>query len=127
MVPRWLTQNWLYLLEKRISARRAPVPVVLYEFRDSNPKSTSVKTWHAIGDERAIMKFTSDDELRGLAPTVRWTAADREVTYFGVYHKRMVGRFRRLLRERGAQLEIRHERPMLSGSPQFYLRAGPGK
>ena len=110
------------------SLRRPSARLVLYQFRDSNQKPTSSQTWHIIGDEAAIRKFITHDEIRFLAPSVSWPSLDGEVKYLGVYKKRMVGRFRRVLRERGAELNVRYERPLLSESRQFHLHWNyPGK
>ena len=104
------------------SLRRRLNPLVLYEFMDSTPHRPEIaNAWHIIGDEVLIRKYLSREQLQRVAPSVRRTALDGKTTYLGVYKKRMVRRFRRVLRERGAALDVRYERPPMSEKRQFFL------
>ena len=111
----WLLSLWHWAPRSR--------PLVLYQFKDMTPhRSAKIQAWHIIGEETVILRFIDDYELSRLAPGVCRVSDDGHVRYRGVYQKRFVGRFRRVLRGRGAQLDVRYERPSLSDHLDFLLQ-----
>ena len=97
-------------------------PLVLYQFKDVTPaRFPKIQAWHIIGEETAILRFIHEKELDALAPGVCRVSEDGDVRYRGVYKKRCVSRFRRVLRGRGAQLDVRNEQPSLSDHLEFCL------
>lgn len=110
----WLLSLWHWAPRSR--------PLVLYQFKDVTPRrSDKIQVWHIIGEETAILRFMHDSELQRLAPGVCRVSEDGHVRYRGVYRKRFISRFRRVLRGRGAQLDVRYERPSLSDHLDFRL------
>jgi len=106
--------------------RRLGRKVVLYQFQDSSYRLRIKQAWHVIGEKKAIETFISPDELRGCV-RVSWLGPN-DRTYIGTYKKRLVGKFRRTLRERGAKLEVHYEMPaFLRSAPKQYHLALRGK
>ena len=109
----------------RFARRRLIRKVVLYQFQDSSYRLRIKRVWHVIGEKKAIETFISPVELSRLV-RVSFLSANGQ-TYIGTYKKRLAGKFRRTLRERGAELEVYYEMPpFLRSAPKQYRLASSG-
>ena len=88
--------------------------ITLYQFQTYSWRDRNEKTWHIVGEEQSVARFLPYVLLTMICtPHIRWFSPSGRTTYIGTYRRRQVMRFRGELRRRGAELEIRHEQPLL--------------
>ena len=110
-------------LSKKTLWRSSPPRVVLYEFQDySHKPEVNTHTWHTIGDARDVEDYITFGQMSSeCSPILSWVGLDGGPTYVGVYRKRQCSRFRRLLRERQAEITVLKERPPLGATKHLYF------